>query len=49
MNAGVTLARVAHPEVDQLDPARRGLGLPVVEPRERVLREIGEDGGELHA
>jgi len=33
---------------DQLDPARGGVGLPVVEPRERVLRETGEHGGELH-
>ena len=30
-------------------PRARRLGLPVVEPRERVLRQIGEDGGELHA
>ncbi len=43
------LARVAHAEIDQLDPAGLCLGLPVVEPRERVLRQIGEDGGELHA
>ena len=40
------LARVADAEVDQLDPARARLGLPVVEARERVLRELGEHGGE---
>ena len=36
------LARVADPEVDQLDAARLRLGLPVVEARERVLSELGE-------
>ena len=39
------LARVAHAEVDQRRcRARARLGLPVVEARERVLRELGEDG-----
>ena len=49
MNAGRRLARVADAEVDHLDPAAPRLGPPVVEPRERILRELGEQRRELHA
>ena len=45
---GRHLARVAHSEVDQLDTARDGCGLPVVETGERVLRELAQHGGETH-
>ena len=48
MNAGVGLARVADAEVDHLDPAAARLGAPVVEARERVLLELGEERRELH-
>ena len=41
------LPGVADPEVDQLDSASRSLGFPVVEPRKRILRDLGEHGGEL--
>ena len=43
------LTRVAHAEVDRLAAACAHLGSPVVEPRERVLREVGEHGREVEA
>ena len=43
------LARVAHPEVDHLEPLRSARGRRLVEPNEGVGRLGAERGGERHA
>ena len=42
------LARVAHPEVDHLEPLGPPRRRRLVQPHERVRRLAGEDGGDGH-
>ena len=42
------LARVAHAEVDHLEPLGPARGGSLVQPHERIGRLAGEDGGDRH-